>query len=244
MRARPAGFLCALLVLPAWAQDQPETVKANNGSLSGLWQISVPGSIGIDFAQGAYFGPMKNIFCRIDQRGSELEAHCLNGGYGASGHGTIAGAHVHLAWGTMMARFVIDAVREGPAIRGVYAIKVAGIRHEAPQPSVGLRIHAVIADSGTDAAALVRQALEQMAQGSITIPHDDAAIARNEGGWPKGLAAKGGIMAVARLGTSPRLDHPDDGDFFTVYDVLFEKGELLCGLHRRDDGVLDGFRCV
>jgi len=37
---------------------------------------------------------------------------------------------------------------------------------------------------------------------------------------------------------------PNRPDFFSVYFVRFTEGERLCGLHQRENGVLDAFRCV
>jgi hypothetical protein len=33
-------------------------------------------------------------------------------------------------------------------------------------------------------------------------------------------------------------------DFLAVYDVEFQNGSLLCGVHQRADGVLDAFVCA
>ena len=40
------------------------------------------------------------------------------------------------------------------------------------------------------------------------------------------------------------MNLPNRPDFFSVYLVRFADRELLCGLHQRDDGVLDAFGCV
>lgn len=40
------------------------------------------------------------------------------------------------------------------------------------------------------------------------------------------------------------MNLPNRPDFFSVYLVRFADGELLCGLHQRDDGMLDAFGCV
>jgi hypothetical protein len=49
--------------------------------------------------------------------------------------------------------------------------------------------------------------------------------------------------------TTPRTGFPNDvvhysDEVASIYDVEFEKGERLCALHRRPDGVLDYFRCI
>lgn len=51
--------------------------------------------------------------------------------------------------------------------------------------------------------------------------------------WPPPPGTKADIMNL-----------PNRPDFFSVYLVRFADGELLCGLHERDDGVLDAFGCV
>ncbi len=51
--------------------------------------------------------------------------------------------------------------------------------------------------------------------------------------WPPPPGTKADIMNL-----------PNRPDFFSVYLVRFADGELLCGLHQRDDGVLDAIGCV
>jgi hypothetical protein len=229
------AVLC-VLVLPAAALAQPETIESRDTSLSGLWRISLPAGFASNGVT-VQFQPMRDVFCRL----SETEIHCLNGGYSRSGTVARDGRAVHIAWGTMMARMAIDGTYANGTIDGNFAFKLAGIAHEAPERSHSTRLPPLTPEQdGGGKAALLRLVLTAAA----AVPHDAAAIARNEGALPKGLGKLGGIEAVAYLGLSSRLGHPDQADFFSTYAVEFTRGELVCGLHQRDDGVLDGFVCV
>lgn len=232
--------LACVLALPAAAMAQPETIESRDTSLSGLWRISLPAGFGTNGVT-VQFQPMRDVFCRL----SETEIHCLNGGYARSGTVARDGRDVHIAWGTMMARMAIDGTYANGTIDGNFAFKLAGIAHEAPERSHSTRLPPLtVEQDGGGKAALLRQILTEAAAGPLALPHDAAAIARNEGTLPKGLGKLGGIEAVAWLGYSSRLGHPDQADFFSTYAVEFAGGELVCGLHQREDGVLDGFVCV
>ena len=71
------------------------------------------------------------------------------------------------------------------------------------------------------------------------------------------LPSVGPVQSISYLGQETKWDWPpppgtrqdimnlpNRPDFFSVYLVRFAEGELLCGLHQRDDGVLDAFGCV
>jgi len=235
MRKWLAVLLC-VLVAPSAVLAQPETIESRDTSLSGLWRISLPAGFASNGVT-VQFQPMRDVFCRL----SETEIHCLNGGYARSGTIDRDGRAVHIAWGTMMARMAIDGTYSNGVIDGVFAFKLAGIAHEAPKRSRSMRLPPLtVEQDGGGKAALLRQVLTD----PRAVPRDDAAIARNEGALPKGLGKLGGIEAVAWLGLSSRLGHSGQADFFSTYAVEFARGELVCGLHQREDGVLDGFVCV
>jgi hypothetical protein len=236
MRKWLAVLLCVLAAHPVTALAQPETIESRDTSLSGLWRISLPAGFASNGVT-VQFQPMRDVFCRL----SDTEIHCLNGGYARDGTITRDSRNVHIAWGTMMARMAIDGAYADGTIDGKFAFKLAGIVHEAPERSRSTRLPPLRPEQdGGGKAALLRQVLT--APGAV--PRDDAAIARNEGALPKELGRLGGIEAVAWLGLSPRLGHPNQTDFFSTYAVEFAGGELVCGLHQRADGVLDAFVCV
>jgi hypothetical protein len=99
---------------------------------------------------------------------------------------------------------------------------------------------------------LLRRILEE---GVTAVPHDEEALRKNRTGLspPK----VGQVQSLHYLGQETKLDWPPPPgmkadimnlpsrpDFFSVYLVRLADGELLCGLHQRDDGLLDAFACV
>lgn len=182
------------------------TVSTDRG-LAGLWQIQTPQSVAMrGFFRAIEFGPMRNIFCRIDE---DRSIHCLNSGYSREGTVSIDGDDVHIAWGTAMARFVIDGKRDGEAITGTFTFKFSGIGHDAPTPSLSRRIQA----GGNEDAAELRARLP-------SVPT---------------LNGLGAIEHIAFLGPSPRLDGRGDPDFYRVYAIEFAGGERICGLPRNQN---------
>lgn len=176
------------------------TVNTDRG-LAGLWQVQVPQGFGINLFQRAKFEPMRNIFCRI---GEDLSIHCLNGGYSREGAVTLDGDTVHIAWGTAMARFVIDGKRSGDDITGTFTFKLSGISHDAPTSSRSRRIQTGVKE---EAAELRARLPSVSAMGRL-----------------------GNIEHTAFLGLSPRLGGGADSDFYRVYVIEFSGGERICGL--------------
>ena len=182
------GIVCA--TSGASAQEPESVTVEKNRGLTGLWQIAVPESIGINLFQSAKFGPMRPIFCRITET---LEIRCLNSGYSSAGAVSIDGSAVHIAWGTAMARFVIDGVLTGDTINGTFVFKLSGFSHEAPSPSKSARFIQPAADSGgktTYLSALIRQ----LGQGKMTSAYDSTAIAKNGGALPANMSAFGAMQ--------------------------------------------------
>jgi hypothetical protein len=203
--------LCALGV-PAAAQETVTVEKARG--MTGLWRIEVPRSIRITFFHDAQFGEMRPVFCRIGEAGN---IHCLNGGYSREGTVSVDGNSVHIAWGTAMARFVIDGVRDGDTIRGRFAFKFSGISLIAPSPLVGARLESLGNEASSQAAAMIAQLKSTP---------------------PPALEGLGTVEEVSYLGTSPRLDGNGDADYFSVYALEFPGGERICGVHE------GSFTCV
>ncbi|HEY4076398.1 MAG TPA: hypothetical protein VGM26_05635 [Rhizomicrobium sp.] len=102
--------LC-LLVTGALAQDV-EQVTIYGGNLNGVWNVTRPAWAQITIFNGSKWGPLRNAFCRIDHGLDGYTTHCF--GRGASNGGTLEvdNKHFHLAWGSMMARMVLDGAVE------------------------------------------------------------------------------------------------------------------------------------
>lgn len=177
------------------------TVIGDRG-LVGLWQVQIPQSLAVrGLFRAVEFGSMRTVFCRI---GEDLSIHCLHGGYAREGTVTLDDDAVHIAWGTAMARFVIDGKPQGDAITGTFTFKFSGISHDAPAPSLSRRIRA----SANDEAFELRARL----------PSTPA------------LNGLGAIQHIAFLGPAPQLNGRGDADFYRVYAIEFAGGERLCGL--------------
>ncbi len=105
---RLAVGIVAILFFGTYSLLAKETVPVEKTrSLAGLWQINVPESFGLSIFQSAHFGSMRPIYCRVEEAN---DIHCLSGGYSAQGSVTLHCNAVHVAWGTAMARMVIDAL--------------------------------------------------------------------------------------------------------------------------------------
>jgi hypothetical protein len=219
---------CALLLGPmtfsATAQDAEQLIIEKNRGLTGLWRIEVPDFIHVAMFGGTTFGPMRPTFCRIEET---LEIHCLAGGFSQNGTVTLEGDAVHIAWGSMMARFVIDGTRDGDSVNGTFAIKVSGISHAAPRLSHGTRFHRDTATmAGGDPAITTHL---QTAEGRQLLPRTTDAL--------------GTLEQVEYLGRSPNLNGTGGDDYFSVYDLEFAGGERICGVRAPDTAALR-FKCV
>jgi len=189
------------------------------------------------------------MYCRIEQKQTDLSIRCLQGGLLKTGNGTVDGKHVHLAWGNMMLRIVIDATAANDdSLAGTFAVKLSGIRYDDATPSVSERLASLAATP--DAAGkskVLAGALNQLAAGALTMPHDEDAIKQHGGviDNPGNIRALGAIQSMQYVGQTKLLWGSDllkEG--VSIYVVEFDSGERICGLHQRDDGVLDGFMCI
>jgi hypothetical protein len=258
-----------LAVLPLAAVAQHETVEVDGKeTLSGLWKISFPAGATMYMpGRGRLISAGVESFCRVQQRGENVFAVCLPGWGADSGDGDLDGKDLHLAWGIALARAVIDAKIESASVRtfnGVFAVKIFGIRHDAPTPASARKL--VLDPAAPDTAGrakLLTQTLEELAAGTIVTPHDvDVALNFGPGitgyksNTPEEIRSLGKVEAVLYLGEGstvrPRFSDVDTTHpiaafpvfAFSAYQVEFDNGERLCGIHQRDDGVLDGFVCV
>jgi len=261
------AFVLAFSPLAAFAQSETVEVDGRE-ALSGLWKISFPaGASGYMPGRGRLYTAGMESFCRLQQKGKNVSALCLPGWGPDSGDGDLDGKDLHLAWGIALARAVIDAKIESGSVRainGIFALKVFGIRHDAPTPASARKL--VLDPAAPDTAGkakLLTQTLEELAAGAIVTPHDaDVALnfghqmGDNKANTPEEMRSLGKVEAVLYLGegSAPHGRFSDvdtthlafaiPGFAFSAYQVEFTNGERLCGIHQREDGVVDGFLCV
>jgi hypothetical protein len=210
-----------LIATMAAAQERV-TVEGDRG-LMGLWQIAVPQSFGVNIFQNANFGPMRNIFCRVDETS---DIRCLNGGYSSNGHITHDGSDVHIAWGTAMARISMNGTLAGDTLTGTFTFRLSGIGHDDPSPSSSIRFTGL--PPGGDAAGLTAQL--RTVVGRALLPTD--------------LAGLGSVVKTEWLGTSPKLSNTAGAaNYFSVYAIEFDQGERICGIHRDNSGP-QTFKCI
>jgi len=215
----------------------PEEVRIESSAIDGIWSIDTPSEISIDLAQSAHFGPMAKRFCRVETTGRNTVIRCVAPDfYLLEGTAQVDGNKVHLAWGSALARYVIDATLDNPFhMTGTFAAKVMGIKHDAPEISTAEKLHSTTAP--TDNAPnedLIARALQQVS--------GDTKLNGNVS--PNELHALGTVQAVVFLGKTARSPTENKPYFYSVYQVEFSSGERLCGLHQVDSGTLDALICV
>ena len=219
-----AALALLLLAMPCAAQET-ESVTVNASALLGAWKITRPSYVSKEGLFGDLkFGPPGDLFCRVAQSDDGLMMRCLPG-QDNEAKVSFSGDTLHLAWGTMMARLAVDGVMQ-PGMRfiGHVSVRVAGVGLADPAVSTGSKLDlSASPPDGGGLAQLLRDAVKEKA-------------------LPTEL---GSIQAVVYLGRQDKSGpQPAGKEYFTVYAVEFENGERICGLHRRDDGMLDAFQCT
>ena len=150
----------------------------------------------------------------------------------------------------MMARAYMDGAMSSPtAFDGHIGIKLSGLAIENPNISHGEKL--ILSASKTDPggkAPLLTQLLPALAGGSTDSPTLGKSPMVQPPPAPE-LRMLGALDSVIYLGTSPKplppnSKEPAQPEFYRVYDLEFAAGHRLCGLHQREDGVIDAFRCV
>jgi len=221
---------------PSMAQ-QIESVTVNADALLGVWKISRPNYVGKKSLFGDWtFGPVRDYFCHMERKDGDLTMPCLLGGDPTV---TFRGDSIHLAQGIVLARFVVDGVMQpGPSFTGHAVIKLAGIGIEDKAVSSGTRLD--LSAPPPDTGGMAQLLRDLVAKGIAHAAHDDKVKDS-----PALRADLGNLQTAVFLGQQDRVGGPGKTDkgFFTVYALEFDKGERICGLHRRDDGVLDAFQC-
>jgi hypothetical protein len=247
------------LSVPVSAQNASvETVTAYGNSLAGVWHGDLL-QYGIWSGFFSFFSAPKlqgvaEAFCRIGPQQDALEMSCLQGWRSAPV--TTDGTHVHFGRSRGDGASFDGELLSATQLNGHFQIRRWGIAHENPAVADASRVKPdPAAPDKAGRATLLRRIL---GEGLANVPHDNDAMKKNGvTDFPK----LGAVQSVAYLGQKTKWDNPQPGtkldldhlqlddfphrpDFFSVYDVLFDNGELLCGLHQRDDGALDAFQCV
>ena len=245
-----------LLAAPAMAQDAPvESVTAYGSSLVGVWHGTLVQSgfwallDALTRISPATFGQMGNAFCRIAPVKNELEMSCFQ--FGKAGRVTVDGDHVRIG-GSRMA--FEGGQPDSTHLRGHFrSTSWLGASRENPVVAEAVRLAPQSdAPDTSGKAPLLRRILEQ---GLAAVPQDADAIKKNGPAFTQ--PALGPVQSLSYLGQETKWDWPpppgvkpdimhipNRPDFFSVYLVTFAQGERLCGLHQRDDGVLDALHCV
>lgn len=237
-----AIFLALIAPSAALTDDALDTVVVTGDALAGVWQIQRP-----EYAQlkglfsDVIWGPPRTDFCRFETGGKTLTAHCMP--HGIPGSLSLDGTHVHLAWGTMLGREILDGELQGPgqftAHYNATLVGVAAFTDPVPMQARQLTLAQDAPDAGGNAALL-----KTILSGGV-VQRDDDAIKKS--GFPSVIPALGAVQAVIYLGPWNKPKRPVDpapATIFQAYVVEFDSGERLCALHQRGDGVLDGFLCV
>src|SRR6185312_14953671 len=207
------------------AMAQPvETVTVNGSALAGIWKVDFPTSGQIDYWGRTRWGELQGNFCRIEQAGSILSVRCFPTP-GRDGTISVEGNHVHMAWGSMMARIYMDGVMSSAgAFDGHNGIKISGITIENPKLSHGEKL--ILSPSDTDAggqAALLTRLLNQTVDGAVAIGPKSSFVQPPD---PADLRAMGRIETVIYLGALPKPLPPNSKEppqpaFYRAYDVEF-----------------------
>jgi hypothetical protein len=189
------------------------------------------------------------VYCRIAPKEIELEISCPQ--FGHMGRVTIEDGLVRIGG----SRVAFEGEQpDVNTLRGRYRSR-SWLGLSQGNPAVAEAVRVVPQADAPDAsgnAALLRQILEQ---GLAAVPQDGEAMKKN--GSSRTPLKIGPVQSLSYLGQETKWDWPpppgtrqdimnlpNRPDFFSIYWVRFADGELLCGLHQRDDGVLDAFGCV
>ncbi|MGA7676610.1 MAG: hypothetical protein WCA78_16385 [Rhizomicrobium sp.] len=252
---RFAGAMVIALTAPCMAEDSiatsTETIVVSASALTGVWKMNWPESGFIALLHhDAYWGPLRDHFCRIEQARSDMKVRCIGMG-DWTGTVTVEDGKIHIAWGTMLARLALDGiVQSATHFDGNFAIKLVGIEYDDPQIANGTKL--TLSETLPDKAgksALLGRVLDQMSKGPITEKVD----AQSKNIWtakPEELRPLGAVKSIIYLGEFTKLlDVKSDGsrqyeEPFSVYDVEFANGERLCGLRQDASGALQHFACI
>lgn len=253
---KPLALLALLLAAPATAQVAPvETVTVKGRSLVGIWHGTLSQSVfqglfgALTGIQPLTLGQMADAFCRIAPARNELEMSCVQ--FGTDGRVTVEDGQVRIGTG----RVTFEGQQpDANHLRGHFRSRSwLGVTRENPAVAEAVRI-TPSADAPDQAGKgpLLQKILDQ---GLAAIPQDADALRKNYSNLT--VPKLGAVQSLSYLGQETKWDWPpppgitrdimhipNRPDFFSVYLVRFADGERLCGLHSREDGVLDAFRCA
>ena len=241
---RNCFLLLFLLSAPAMANDAAvETVTAHGSTLIGLWQIETPRTA--KPVPGVNWHPQRRRYCRVTPDGDDLAVACLDSGIGSA---SLDGDNLHFAWGSMLARTVVDArLLSATRFEGSSQIKLTGAAIGSDDITTGTKL--TLTPDMPDSAAkagLLAKALAQLQAGALSEPHTPASHFL-QAPSPEAMRKLGAVKTVTYLGDTGEPYGIDGKPFlfiFNTYVVAFANGERLCGIHQREDGVMDGLRCA
>jgi len=253
MRLLMAAAL-VLTTLDASAQPIETVTVVGSNSFVGVWKLSVPG-VGAP-TQPPRVRSALDVYCRIEKENNDFYTRCF---VFIEGDVRVKDKHIRITWGPTLVRWSIDAdLQSDTYFSGTVSDRVlvfGGETYPGVVTGTKLSLSEQLPDVGGK-SSLVKTILEQIEQGRLDLPHDLKAIGQNGGQFNGGhfnsddplITAKelhplGTVQSVNYLGTELNKDIAAPV-LFAVYDVEFENGHRLCGIHQRDDGVIDGFRCV
>ena len=247
MRKLIIAALLTALAIPAIAADTnlpTETVTVSSNSLIGVWKITMPEGFKSAVLGKTEWGPAIDAFCRVEDIRAALTIHCpglgMSGKFIDRGSVSIDGGTIRLIWGSAFKRLgIAGTLRSVSSFDGTFFVERLGVPSDAPFKSVGEKLS--LSESTSDRAgksALLTRLLGQLVQGAPAEPLD-AHAQTIRFPRPDELRPLGAIQAMIYLGEKAHTgDHP-----YSVYDVEFYNGNLICELRQRDDNTLDGFIC-
>jgi hypothetical protein len=235
------ALLALLLSPPVMAQDAPiETVTSSAASLAGLWKVSWP--LSPPLPKG--LGPEAVMYCRVGLARNVPAVNCFDRRNGVL---TVSDKNIRIVWSPPMTpqSNVIEAEMTSPdSFSGSERVRMAGITVIRSGGLAGVRqqINPQMPDTAGNAPQL-RRILEEIARGALSRPYERAPLVELPDAQT--LHALGPVQSIIyQAKTNVWRDGAWIGGFFSLYLVEFQNGNRLCGLHQRDDGVLDAFRCV
>lgn len=237
-----------LILLPAGAVGQEaqsiEAVTVTNNSLAGVWKIVMPEGFKGALLGKTEWGQAIDAYCRIEEIHAVLTVHCpglgMTGTFIDRGAVTIDRSHIRIIWGSTFRRMGISGtLRSTSEFDGTFFIERLGMSSDAPIQTAGRKLS--LSESTGDKAgrsALLARLLQQLAQGAPTEALDTHAKTMRFP-TPDELRPLGSIQTMIYLGEMTNTgDRP-----YSVYDVEFSNGNLICELRQSGDNTLDGFLC-
>lgn len=240
------ALLTALVVPGTAAADTnlpTESVTVSSDSLAGVWKIAMPEGWSGAFGKTEW-GPAIDAFCRVEDIRAALTIHCaglsISGKFVDRGSVSLDRGTIRLIWGSAFRRLgMVGTLHSASNFDGTFFVERLGIASDAPFKSLGQKLSlSTKAPDAAGRAGLLARLLQQMMQGAPSEPVDAQAHTFRFP-TPDQLRPLGAIQAVVYLGEKAHTGERP----YSVYDVEFSDGSLICELRQRDDKALDGFIC-